>query len=242
MNIVVAVELLEHVLWDWNPLTLCLARAVVIEAATEESPAAESVEPVASSRVAWASANASVTSSTAAVRVSSTAVRDVISSSVKVREEEATMSALTVTIMGLEGKSIAMVTIVVTRVMKAAASAAAALLPRASPLTFLLDPVMPATVEAAASMAVLLWDRAAALAFRASTETEQAAMEVTASSSNFLQVEKASLQAFRPWAMEDTSVILQSLTASLAAASSGAAQQVQASAAVASLLLRLASH
>merc|ERR1719195_646577 len=100
--------------------------------------------------------------------------------------------------------------------MKAAASAAAALLPRASPLTFLLDPVMPATV-AAASMAVLLWDRAAALAFRASTETEQAAMEVTASSSNFLQVEKASLQAFRPWAIAATSGILQSLTASLAA-------------------------
>merc|ERR1712073_206986 len=66
------------------------------------------------------------------------------------------MSALTVTIMGLEGKSVAMVTIVVTKVMKAAASAAAALLPRASPLTFLLDPVLPATVEAAASMAVLL--------------------------------------------------------------------------------------
>merc|ERR1719195_608429 len=185
MNIVVAVELLEHV-----PLGLCLARAVVTEAATEESPAAESVEPVASSRVAWASTNASVTSSTAAVRVSSTAVREVISSSVKVREEEATMSALTVTIMGLEGKSIAMVTIVVTRVVKAAAS-----------------------------MAALLWDRAAALAFRASTETEQAAMEVTASSSNFLQVEKASLQAFRPWATAATSGILQSLTASLAAAS-----------------------
>merc|ERR1711992_7138 len=146
------------------------------------------------------------------------------------------MSALIVTIMVLEGKSIAMVTIVVTRVMKAAASAAAALLPRASPLTFLLDPVMPATVEAAASMAVLLWDRAAALAFRASTETEQAAMEVTASSSYFLQVEKASLQAFSPWATAATSGILQSLTASLAAASSGAAQQVQASAAVASLL------
>merc|ERR1712079_414101 len=105
------------------------------------------------------------------------------------------MSALTVTIMGLEGKSIAMVTIVVTRVMKAAA-----------------------------------------LAFRASTETEQAAMEVTASSSNFLQVEKASLQAFRPCATAATSGILQSLTASLAAASSGAAQQVQASTAVASLL------
>merc|ERR1719422_214454 len=164
------------------------------------------------------------------------AVREVISSSVKVREEEATMSALTVTIMGLEGKSIAMVTVVVTRVMKAAASAAAALLVRASPLTFLLDPVMPATVEAAASMAVLLWDRAAALAFRASTETEQAAMEVTASSSYFLQVEKASLQAFRPCATAATSGILQSLTASLAAASSGADQQVQASTAVASLL------
>merc|ERR1712156_1415753 len=131
--------------------------------------------------------------------------------------------------MGLEGKSVAMVTIVVTRVMKAAASAAAALLPRASPLTFLLDPVMPATVEAAASMAVLLWDRAAALAFRASVETEQAAMEETASSSNFLQVEKASLQAFRPWAMADTSVILQSLTASLAMVISGADQQAQAS-------------
>merc|ERR1719325_10504 len=167
-------------LWDWNPLTLCLARAVVTEAATEESPAAERVEPVASSRVAWASANASVTSSTAAVRVSSTAVREVISSSVKVREEEATMSAL-------------IVTIVVTRVMKAAASAAAALFLRPQ---YCLFPVMPATVEAAASMAVLLWDRAAALAFRASVETEQAAMEETASSSNFLQVEKASLQAF----------------------------------------------
>merc|ERR1712079_174469 len=139
------------------------------------------------------------------------------------------MSALIVTIMGLEGKSVAMVTIVVTRVMKAAASAAAALLPRASPLTFLLDPVMPATVEAAASMAVLLWDRAAALAFRASVETGQAAMEETASSSNFLQVEKASLQAFRPWAMADTSVILQSLTASLAMVISGADQQAQAS-------------
>merc|ERR1712217_217639 len=122
-------------------------------------------------------------------------------------------------------------------VMKAAASAAAALLPRASPLTFLLDPVMPATVEAAASMAVLLWDRAAALAFRASVETEQAAMEETASSSNFLQVEKASLQAFRPWAMADTSVILQSLTASLAMVISGADQQAQASVAVASLLM-----
>merc|ERR1712038_1582708 len=130
-----------------------------------------------------------------------------------------------------------MVTIVVTRVMKAAASAAAALLPRASPLTFLLDPVMPATVEAAASMAVLLWDRAAALAFRASVETEQAAMEETASSSNFLQVEKASLQAFRPWAMADTSVILQSLTASLAMVISGADQQAQASVAAASLLM-----
>merc|ERR1712156_799364 len=139
--------------------------------------------------------------------------------------------------MGLEGKSVAMVTIVVTRVMKAAASAAAALLPRASPLTFLLDPVMPATVDAAASMAVLLWDRAAALAFRASVETEQAAMEETASSSNFLQVEKASLQAFRPWAMADTSVILQSLTASLAIVISGADQQAQASVAVASLLM-----
>merc|ERR1712001_9616 len=133
--------------------------------------------------------------------------------------------------------SVAMVTIVVTRVMKAAASAAAALLPRASPLTFLLDPVMPATVEAAASMAVLLWDRAAALAFRASVETEQAAMEETASSSNFLQVEKASLQAFRPWAMAETSVILQSLTASLAMVISGADQQAQASVAVASLLM-----
>merc|ERR1712242_593144 len=149
------------------------------------------------------------------------------------------MSALTVTIMGLEGKSIAMVTIVVTKVMKAAASAAAALFLRPQ---YCLFPVMPATVEAAASMAVLLWDKAAALAFRASTETEQAAMEVTASSSNFLQVEKASLQAFRPWATAATSGILQSLTASLAAASSGAAQQVQASAAVASLLsVRLAS-
>merc|ERR1712165_101611 len=121
--------------------------------------------------------------------------------------------------------------------MKAAASAAAALLPRASPLTFLLDPVMPATAEAAASMAVLLWDRAAALAFRASVETEQAAMEETASSSNFLQVEKASLQAFRPWAIADTSVILQSLTASLAMVISGADQQAQASVAVASLLM-----
>merc|ERR1711988_1381816 len=120
--------------------------------------------------------------------------------------------------------------------MKAAASAAAALLPRASPLTFLQDPVMPATVEAAASMAVLLRDRAAALAFRVSTETEQAAMEETASSSNFLQVEKASLQAFSPWAMEDTLVILQSLTASLAMVISGADQQLQASPAVASLL------
>merc|ERR1712214_262198 len=139
--------------------------------------------------------------------------------------------------MELEGESVAIVTIVVTRVMKAAASAAAALLPRASPLTFLLDPVMPATVEAAASMAVLLWDRAAALAFRVSTETEQAAMEETASSSNFLQVEKASLQAFRPWAMEDTSAILQSLTASLAMVISGADQQAQASVAVASLLM-----
>merc|ERR1712241_1567435 len=139
--------------------------------------------------------------------------------------------------MELEGESVAMVTIVVTRVMKAAASAAAALLPRASPLTFLLDPVMPATVEAAAVMAVLLWDRAAALAFRVSTETEQAAMEETASSSNFLQVEKASLQAFRPWAMEDTSAILQSLTASLAMVISGADQQAQASVAVASLLM-----
>merc|ERR1711878_256510 len=61
-------------------------------------------------------------------------------------------------------------------------------------------------------------------------------MEETASSSNFLQVEKASLQAFSPWAMEDTSVILQSLTASLAMVISGADQQLQASPAVASLL------
>merc|ERR1719410_1659919 len=126
MIIVVAVELLEHVPLGLESLTLCLARAVVTEAATEERPAAESVEPVASSRVALAS--------------------------------------------------------------------------------------------------------------RASTETEQAAMEVTASSSYFLQVEKASLQAFRPCATAETSGILQSLTASLAAASSGAAQQVHASAAVASLL------
>merc|ERR1719189_2505336 len=139
--------------------------------------------------------------------------------------------------MGLEGKSVAMVTIVVTRVMKAAASAAAALLVRARPRTFLLDPVMPATVEAAASMALLLRDRAAALAFRALTGTEQAAMEATASSSYFLQVENAFLQAFRPWAMADTSVILQSLTASLASVISGADQQAQASPAVASLLM-----
>merc|ERR1712155_435337 len=99
-----------------------------------------------------------------------------------------------------------------------------------------LDPVMPATVEAAASMALLLRDRAAALAFRVLTGTEQAAMEETASSSNFLQVENAFLQAFSPWAMEDTSVILQSLTASLAMVISGADQQLQASPAVASLL------
>merc|ERR1712155_497118 len=84
-----------------------------------------------------------------------------------------------------------------------------------------LDPVMPATVEAAASMALLLRDRAAALAFRVLTGTEQAAMEETASSSNFLQVEN---------------VILQSLTASLAMVNSGADQQLQASPAVASLL------
>merc|ERR1712214_178892 len=100
---------------------------------------------------------------------------------------------------------------------------------------------MPATVEAASVMAVLLWDRAAALAFRVSTEPEQAAMEETASSSNFLQVEKASLQAFSPWAMEDTSAILQSLTASLAIVISGADQQAQASVAVASLLMAIHS-
>ena len=95
---------------------------------------------------------------------------------------------------------------------------------------------MPDTLFLAADMDSLLAERAAALAFRVSTETEQAAMEETASSSNFLQVEKAALQALRPWAMADTSGILQSLTASLAMASSGADQQLQASLAVASLL------
>ena len=57
---------------------------------------------------------------------------------------------------------------------------------------------MPDTLFLAADMDSLLAERAAALAFRVSTETEQAAMEETASSSNFLQVEKAALQAFRP--------------------------------------------
>ena len=59
------------------------------------------------------------------------------------------------------------------------------------------DPVTAATFWAAALVESTFAERAAALAFRASALTEQAAMEATASPSYFLQMEKASLQAFR---------------------------------------------
>ena len=70
------------------------------------------------------------------------------------------------------------------------------------------DPVTAATLAAAALVESTLAERAAALAFRASELTEQAAREATASPSYFLQVEKASLQAFRPLATSAVSAIL----------------------------------
>ena len=108
-------------------------------------------------------------------------------------------------------------------------------------LWFLVEAVISATFVLEPSIAFLLADRAAAFSFSWAAETAQAAMEVTASSSYFRHLEKASLHAFRPWAMADTSAILQSFTASLAAAMSSLAQQVQASPAVASLLLVMQS-
>ena len=98
------------------------------------------------------------------------------------------------------------------------------------------DPATAATLAAAALVESTLAERAAALAFSASALTEQAAMEATASSSYFLQVEKASLQAFRPLAMSEVSAILQLLILLPSSAYSASVQHVQASAAVSALL------
>ena len=69
-----------------------------------------------------------------------------------------------------------------------------------------------ATLVATLVTVAELAERAAALAFSESEVTEQAAMEATASSSNFLHLENASLQDFKPVAMLAVSVILHLLT------------------------------
>ena len=88
-----------------------------------------------------------------------------------------------------------------------------------------------ATLVETAETESTLAERAAALAWRVSALTTHAAMAVTASSSYFLQVEKASLQAFRPLATSEVSEILQLLILFHSSVYSASVQQVQASSA-----------
>ena len=94
------------------------------------------------------------------------------------------------------------------------------------------DPVTAATLVETAETESTLVERAAALAWRVSALTTHAPMAVTASSSYFLQVEKASLQAFRPLATSDVSEILQPLILFPSSVYTASVQQAQASSAV----------
>ena len=94
-----------------------------------------------------------------------------------------------------------------------------------------------ATLVETAETESTLAERAAALAWRVSALTTHAAMAVTASSSYFLQVEKASLQAFRPLATSEVSEILQLLILFHSSVYSASVQHSQASSAVSALLI-----
>merc|ERR1711936_440031 len=137
------------------------------------------------------------------------------------------MSLTISTILGLAGALVATFTNCLTSLMKASQEVAAALT--------LLDPVV-FLIFVWASVILLLFSWAA-FCLSLSVLLEQAEIVEMASSSNFLHLAKASLQALRPLAISPTSLILQSLTSSPSLARSALVQQVQASVAVSSLLL-----
>ena len=83
--------------------------------------------------------------------------------------------------------------------MNEAQSVAAALATR------LLDPVALATFALTLVKAALFLERAAALAVMSATLFEQDEKASTTSSSNFLHLEKAAVQALRPLAIVETS-------------------------------------
>jgi len=137
------------------------------------------------------------------------------------------MSAARVLILGLEGKSNAIFITSVTSAMKSLHEPAAAL------------EDVPVTLEIfdfTLFKPSLFLVNVSAFFFNLSTSCEHAVKDETAASSNFLHLEKAPVQFFSPLEMSPSSLILQFLTASLRVVISVLVQQVQASAAVSSLL------